>query len=152
VDFFTLKNAYPPKTGATNLTNFLFLSANAIKFCCHLCLLPLIVSKRAEILLTDLRVHPAHSAQHRKTLISQLLDKNSKIWPAFLPINWGVYLQNFSSLSSKLREEFEMTDRQHFFPVYPVYMWVRELWTVLIFLTHLFALLASGDNPVIMYR
>jgi len=50
----------------------------------------------------------------KKTLISQFLDKNSKIWlVAFLAINREVYMQNFYPLAAKLREEFEETDRQH---------------------------------------
>jgi len=64
-------------------------------------------SKKAEILHTDLWApSPA-----RKTLISQLLDKNSIVWwLAFWAINWRVSVQNFSPLASKLREEFEVTE------------------------------------------
>jgi len=49
--------------------------------------------------------------KNRKTLISQHLDKNSKIWwVTFLASIWGVYMQNFSLLASKLWKEFEVTD------------------------------------------
>jgi len=52
------------------------------------------------------------TAPLRKTLISQSLSKNSKIWfIIFLTLNWKVYMQNFSPLAFKLREEFEVTDK-----------------------------------------
>jgi len=44
--------------------------------------------------------------------ISQLLDKISNIHiVTFLILIRGVFMQNFSSLALKLREEFEVTDR-----------------------------------------
>jgi len=64
-----------------------------------------------KFLHSDLSVRLAQP--RRKTLISQLLDKNLKIWLAiFLILNWEVYKQNFCPLASKLKEEFEMTYTQ----------------------------------------
>jgi len=52
-------------------------------------------------------------AQETKTLISQLQDKNSNIWlVAFKILILWLYMQNFSSVASILREPFEVTNRQ----------------------------------------
>jgi len=46
----------------------------------------------------------------RKILISLPPDKNKKIWSVtFLVLIYGVYEQKFSTLASKLREEFKVT-------------------------------------------
>jgi len=48
----------------------------------------------------------------RKTSISLLLDKISKIWlVTFLALIWEIYTENLGQLPLKLREEFEVTDR-----------------------------------------
>jgi len=49
-------------------------------------------------------------------------------------------MQNFIPLAYKLREEFELTDGKHFFPIY------MRVQTIVIFLTHSLALLAHGEN------
>jgi len=44
-------------------------------------------------------------------LVSQFRDKILKIWLAtFFGFMWEIYAQNFNSLASKLREEFEVSD------------------------------------------
>jgi len=47
-------------------------------------------------------------------LISKLLWKISKVWlVTFLALIRKIYIQNFNSLASKLREEFGVTRREH---------------------------------------
>jgi len=47
------------------------------------------------------------------TPINQPADKISKIrLETFLALIWGVFMQNFSTLAFKLREEFKVTDRR----------------------------------------
>jgi len=54
---------------------------------------------------------------------------------------WGLYVQNFNPLASKLKEEFEVTEgHQH------TQIICQKILTVLIFLTHTFALLTLGDK------
>jgi len=53
-----------------------------------------------------------HAIFFRKTLISQLLNKISKIWlRAFLARVKAVFMQNFSPLTIKFRELFEVADK-----------------------------------------
>jgi len=58
----------------------------------------------------------------------------------FLALIWEIYMQNFSTLTLKLREEFEVTGGWHIFPKDPLQMW---LWTMVIFPTLLAHLACS---------
>jgi len=62
-----------------------------------------------------------HKAQPRKILKSQLLGNILKIWSVtFLTKSEEAYVQNFSPIAFKLREEFEVTVGRPFFPPHPL--------------------------------